>query len=187
MWQDACMAKRMFAALDLPQRVTDMLADLDPHLQGLRWLPASQLHLTLCFLAAVPEENELRLIEALAEIRIPRFPLALKGLGVFGRHGHPSVVWVGVADSPELFRLQGRVRDATIAADLEAEMKPFHPHITVGRCRDVSRNALHPFLKRHETIESGSFEVSGFTLFSSKLRPEGPEHVPVIRVGFGSD
>ena len=52
------MAKRMFVALDLPEPITVALAGLAPQLTGLRWLPASQLHLTLVFLAAVPEEQE---------------------------------------------------------------------------------------------------------------------------------
>ncbi len=94
------MAKRMLAALDLPERVTETLAGLDRHLPGVRWLPAGQMHLTLCFLAAVPEENERRLLETLSRIAVPSFPLELKGLGFFGRHGHPSVVRAGVEFPP---------------------------------------------------------------------------------------
>lgn len=176
------MPRRMFAAIDLPARITATLAGLDPHVPGLRWLPPSMQHLTLCFLAAVPEENESRLIESLAAIVMPPFSIELKGLGCFGRRRHPSVVWVGVANTPpELYQLQSRVREAVLAAGLETDEKPFHPHITVGRCKMVSGKALKPLFELHGDREFGFFDATGFTLYSSVLKPSGPEYEPVFR------
>ena len=42
-------AKRLFVSLELPQAVTQLLVDLDPHLRGVRWLAPEQMHLTLSF------------------------------------------------------------------------------------------------------------------------------------------
>jgi 2'-5' RNA ligase len=176
------MAKRMFVAVDLPDDVGETLAGMDPHVQGLRWLPATQLHLTLCFLAAVPEENELRLIDALTRIEVPRFSLSLKGLGAFGRRGAPSVVWAGAVDEgPELQRLQRRVRQAAVAAGLRVERKRFRPHVTVGRCKGVSAEELDGFLLEHKDQKIATFETNGYTLYESVLRPEGAEHKHVGR------
>jgi len=175
------MGKRMFVAIDLPEEVRAGLAGLDPRLAGLRWLGASQMHLTLCFLGEVAEEREGRLIAGLAAIRVARFSLALKGLGCFARNRQPAVVWAGVAHAaPGLFRLHQQVGAAVLAAelgaDLTAQEKPFHPHVTVGRCKGVAAAVLQPLLERHEHSDFGAFEVSGFTLYASILHPHGPEY-----------
>lgn len=180
------MSKRMFAAIELPDRGTEALADVNPRLPGLRWLPESMQHLTLMFLAAVPEESLRRLIENLDQIDMPRFSLELKGLGQFGRHGKPSVVWAGIADPPPaLYQLQRLVRDAAHAADLGLEDKPFRPHVTVARCKDLPERELGPLLERHRERRLGTFEVTGFALYASELHPGGARHERVFRRDFG--
>ena len=182
------MAKRMFIALDLPPQVAGTLADLDPRLPGLHWFPAPMPHLTLCFLAVVPEENEARLIDGLAGIQVPPFPLELKGLGSFGRRGHPSVIWVGGGDhSREIHRLHRRVLEAVRAAGLKADARPFHPHVTLGRCKDLSPGALKDWLKSHRNSSFGVFDVTGFTLYASELAPEGAKHERVFRRDFETE
>src|SRR5438105_4912996 len=57
--------KRLFVALGLPQSCKEALLKLDPHLTGLRWIPAEQLHLTLSFLGDVDPLAEERLQQAL--------------------------------------------------------------------------------------------------------------------------
>jgi len=176
------MVKRMFVAIDLPEDVRVGLVGLDPHLRGLRWLGASQLHLTLSFLGEVAAQPEQRLIAALAEIRGPRFRLVLQGLGSFSRNRQPAVVWAGVeCAGPDLLRLQRRVCDAGLAAGLAAETKPYHPHVTVGRCKGLDAAALRPWLERHAQSDFGTFEVTGFTLYSSILHLDGPEYNCVFR------
>ena len=180
------MAKRLFVAIDLPAAIAGELAGLDPHVAGLRWLPASQLHLTLSFLGEVPEENEQALIRALGEIAGQPFPLSLMGFGAFRRHGRISVVWAGLeGEPPELCRLQAEVNAAVLAAGLEGNGKRFHGHVTVGRCKGLPAWALQPFLREHATTGFGSFEVRDFILYHSILRPEGAEHLPVFRRDFG--
>jgi 2'-5' RNA ligase len=180
------MARRMFIAIDLPPPLARDLSDLDPHLPHLRWLPASALHLTLCFLGKVPAETVAPLVHALDEIASPPFPLALKGLGSFGNRDRPSVVWAGLETCPtELSDLQHHVRTAAQTAGLEPEDKRFHPHITLGRCKDLPGSALQPFLEKHATEEFGTFKVTGFILYHSILRPGGAEHLPLFEKTFG--
>ena len=174
-------------AIDPPARITDALAGQDPRLPGLRWLPASRMHLTLCFLGTVPEENEAILIDALAAIREPPFQLALKGLGRFVRSGHPAVVWAGVEDETRfLLRLRRRIGDAVHAAGLDPGCHRFHPHLTVGRCKGLYHRNLRPLLEKHAQSDFGSFEVDGFTLYSSVLHPGGPEYHTVFRQRLGN-
>ncbi|MCX6868986.1 MAG: RNA 2',3'-cyclic phosphodiesterase [Verrucomicrobia bacterium] len=173
-------------AIDPPARITAALAQHDPQMPGLRWLSACKMHLTLCFLAAVPEDIEEPLIDALAEIREPPFKLALKSLGRFARAGYPAVVWAGVeCASPLLWRLQRQVCDAARAVGIDPGGERFHPHLTVGRCKGLYHRSLKPLLEMHARSDFGSFEVDGFTLYSSVLRPGGAEYHVVFRQRLG--
>jgi RNA 2',3'-cyclic 3'-phosphodiesterase len=176
-------AKRLFIGLELPSSCKAILAELDPDLPSLRWLPPSQQHLTLSFLGDVPLDQVDRLEETLRHVHVAPFFLPLQGVGFFGSRGRVSVVWVGVGKGhPHLFALHHHVQDAVLRAGLEADLKPFHPHVTVGRSRNLSSQALQPFLKKHRDEEFGLFEVREFVLYSSVLAPEGSTHYPELRV-----
>jgi RNA 2',3'-cyclic 3'-phosphodiesterase len=161
------------------------LLALDPHLSGLRWLPAEQLHLTLSFLGDVEASAEDRLREALREVRVPPFFLPLRGVGVFNSRGRPSVLWAGVGNGhPHLFALHRHIQHTVLHAGLEADLKPFHPHVTVARAKGISRQALQPFLRKHAETEFGLFRVTAFALYSSVLAPEGATHHVEMRQEF---
>jgi 2'-5' RNA ligase len=178
-------SKRLFVGLELPTSCKLTLLSLDPHLSGLRWLPEEQSHLTLSFLGNVDSPAEEQLRETLHEVRVPRFFLPLSGVGVFNVRGQPSVVWAGVGKGhPHLFLLHRRIQDAVLRAGLEADLKPFHPHITIGRAKGISSQALQPFIRRYAEAEFGMFEVTGFTLYSSVLSPAGAIHHLEMRYDF---
>ena len=178
-------SKRLFVGIELPGKCRQELADLDPHLAGLRWLPAKQLHMTLSFLGEVNAAKEALLREALSSVKVPPFFLPLAGVGSFNSRGCPSIVWAGVGKGhPHLFLLHRRVQDAVIHAGLEPDLKPFHPHVTIGRARDVSKQALQPFLRKYTETEFDLFNVTGFTLFSSVLAPEGATYHMEMKVEF---
>jgi RNA 2',3'-cyclic 3'-phosphodiesterase len=179
------LSKRLFVALGLPQSCKEALLELDPHLTGLRWIPAEQLHLTLSFLGDVDPVAEERLRQALRAVRVPPFLLPLRGVGAFNSRGRVSVVWVGVGKGhPHLFALHRHIQDAVLQAGLEADLKPFHPHITVGRAKDLPAEALRQFLRSHADVEFGIFNVTGFELYSSVLASEGASHRLEMRQDF---
>jgi 2'-5' RNA ligase len=177
--------KRLFVGLELPSSCKLALLALDPHLIGLRWLLEEQLHLTLSFIGDVQAPAEVGLCEALREVRVPPFFLPVRGVGVFESRGRPSVVWAGVGKGhPHLFTLHRRIQDAVLHAGLEADLKPFHPHVTVARAKEISRQALQPFLRSYAETEFGLVKVTGFALFSSVLAPEGATHRVEMRQEF---
>jgi 2'-5' RNA ligase len=170
------MAKRLFIALELPESCRETLAALNPHVKGLRWLPAEQMHVTMSFIGRVNSTQEERLREALTEVRVPPFFLPILGVGTFGG-ARPTVVWAGLGNGhPHLFALHKRIQDTVLHAGLEPDLKPFHPHITMGRANGVSGATLLPFLRRNAQTEFGLWKVTGFAMFSSILSPEGPIH-----------
>ena len=178
-------SKRLFVGLGLPRSCKVALLALNPHISGLRWVPEEQLHLTLSFLGDVHAPAEERLRLALCEVRVPSFLLPLCGVGVFRSGERPSVVWAGVGKGhPHLFALHRRIQDAVLHAGLDADLKPFHPHVTVGRAKGVSLEMLRPFLQRNADSEFGIFKVTGFELYSSMLAAEGASHRVEMRQDF---
>lgn len=178
------MAKRLFIALELPESCRKTLVALDPHIRGLRWLPLDQLHMTLSFIAQVNATADEKLREALGVVRVAAFFLPIQGVGIFGG-SRPSVVWAGAGKGhPHLFAFHKYIQDAVLHAGLEPDLKPFHPHITLGRANGVSRATLLPFLRRHAETEFGLWKVTGFAMFSSVLSPEGPKYTAEMRWAF---
>src|SRR5438067_12331406 len=141
------MPKRLFVAIDLPESTRQLFAGIDPHIRGVRWVDPAQMHLTLSFFGDVPDDIDLVLREKLSTIEFGSFFLPIVGVGTFPAKGAPKIIWIGVGKAhPHLFQIHKRVQEAALAAAVEPELKPLHPHITIGGCRAVSaqwhRNAL---------------------------------------------
>src|SRR5688572_15522661 len=125
------MTKRLFIGLELPETVRETLVRLDPHIKGVRWLSAPQIHLTMSFLGEVDTPREEALLEGLATVDVPPFFLPVQGIGTFGG-ARPTVVWAGVGKGhPHLFAAHQHLQDAVLRSGIEPDLRPFHPHITV--------------------------------------------------------
>jgi RNA 2',3'-cyclic 3'-phosphodiesterase len=177
------MSKRLFAAVDLPDSTRRLLADLDPDIRGVRWTEPNQMHLTLGFFEDVREDVERKLSERLRAVEFGAFFLALTGVGAFSSKGATKVIWIGVGTAhPHLFQVHKRVQDAAVAVGIEPELRPWHPHITIARCHDVSPQTLRKFLKSNAELDAGMIPVDAFHLYSSKLTPAGPIHTRELTV-----
>ena len=175
--------KRLFISLDVPADVAGVLVRLDPHLPGVRWLRGEQMHLTLSFLGQVGPEAEEALRGALSKISWKRFLLPLCGLGLFPSQGAPRILWIGVGNGhPHLFQLHKRVHEAALHAGLEPELRPFRPHITLARCRDISAASVRPYLRENRDLEIGMFQVESFFLNSSALTSAGSVYTGELEV-----
>jgi len=171
------MPKRLFVAIDLPDETRQLLAGLDPHIRGARWIDPAQMHLTLGFFGDVADYIDRALREKLSAIEFGAFFLSVAGIGTFPGKGTPKIIWIGVGTAhPHLFQIYKRVQEAALAAGLEPELHPWHPHITIARCRDVAPQLLRKFLKANADFVAGMIRVEAFHLYSSKLTPAGPIH-----------
>src|ERR1044072_3122892 len=105
--------KRLFVSLELSSTITQLLQQLDPKLNGVRWLATRQMHLTLSFLGNVSSEIEENLKTHLASISWKGFFLPIVGCGQFPVKGRPKILWIGVRPGhPHLFQLRKRVQEA---------------------------------------------------------------------------
>lgn len=177
------MSKRLFIAIDMPASVTSLLADMNPHLPGVRWLGPDQIHLTLSFLGTVTSEAEETLREKLAAIRFTAFFMPLVGVGTFPAKGKPNVIWAGVGSGhPQLFHVYKRAQEAALASGIEPDLRAWHPHVTFARCRDVPPHVIRPFLKEHADFDAGLVRVESFTLYSSIPGPLGSAYTRELEV-----
>jgi RNA 2',3'-cyclic 3'-phosphodiesterase len=175
--------KRLFVAIDLPESTRQFLADLDPHIRGVRWTETEQMHLTLGFFGDVPEDVDLALREELSAIDFGAFFLPITGAGTFPPKGPPKIIWIGVGRGhPHLFQVHKRVQEAALAARIEPELRPWHPHITIARCRDVAPQSIRKFLQSNVDRDLGMIRVDSFHLYSSQLTPAGSIHTRELTV-----
>jgi RNA 2',3'-cyclic 3'-phosphodiesterase len=179
--------KRLFVAITPPAYIQQSLVDLDPHIRGVRWTGRNQMHLTLGFFADVPQDVDLALREKLSAIEFRAFFLPIEDIGTFPSKGPPKIIWIGVGKAhPHLFQLHKRVQEAALVVGLEADLRPWHPHITLARCRGADGSALGKFLKSNVELDAGMFRIEAFHLYCSELTPAGPVHtcemsVPAVK------
>lgn len=177
------MTKRLFVAIDLPDSTRQLLAALNPRVRGVHWTDPEQIHLTLSFFGDVPDEPDPVLREKLSLIKFGAFFLPIVGVGTFSAKGAPKIIWIGVGKAhPHLFQIHKRVQEAALAAGLEPELRPWHPHITIARCRDVSVQSVRKFLQANAEFDAGMIHVEAFHLYSSKLTTGGPIHTRELTV-----
>jgi len=177
--------KRLFVAIDFPQSIRRFLVDLDPQIRGVRWTAAEQMHLTLGFFGDVPQDIDAKFRERLGAIHFGAFFLPIAGVGTFPPKGPPKIVWIGIGRGhPHLFQLHKRVTEAALAVGLEPDLRPFHPHITLARCRDVSSQTMRKFLQANVTLDAGMVHVQSFHLYSSQLTPAGSIHTRELTVSW---
>lgn len=178
---------RAFLGIGLPAGVREAIASAIAQVRGLHepvaWTAPKNLHITLKFLGEMPPERAMLVERSMRVVAsgIDPFSLTAEGGGTFPGARNPRVLWVGLLEPLELVRqLQQNMESALSEAGFPREDRPFHPHITVGR----TRGALPPawgerFVQALSGKGFGVVPVSSFTLYESRLRPEGAVHIPL--------
>jgi len=168
---------RLFLAIDAPAPVVAALGAAMSPAPGFAWTRLEQLHLTLRFLGATPVALVAPLRERLRAIHVAPFLLPVEGLGIFPPRGQPRVLWCGIGHGhPHLHQLRQRIDDTLLALRIEADLRQFVPHFTLARLGAVSQRQLPHWLRRHRDFAAPPFRVESFSLYASRLQPEGAVH-----------
>lgn len=165
---------RLFVGLPLPERTRERLAGLAHGLAGARWVSPENYHLTLRFIGEVDEGTAADIDEALDHVVAKPFPLALDGLGSFGRGHRQHTLWVGVERCEGLSHLQAKVESAVVRAGQKAEDRKFSPHVTLARLgNELGAEKLARFVEANALFRDGPFQVDRFCLYESVLGKGG--------------
>jgi len=106
-----------------------------------RWVRVDDLHLTLRFLGATPDERQAEIASALATAAagVAPFRVVLSGGGAFPNASAPRVLWIGIAEGTDhLAGLVGRLNGALAPLGWPVETRPFTPHLTLARTDGVA-------------------------------------------------
>ncbi len=170
---------RLFIAIDLPERMKDVLletaAQMGQYLpdRAVRWVKPEQMHLTLRFLGDTAVSQLPDLQDQLTQLtsRYGAFRLHLNGVGAFPNRNRPRVVWVGLGgDLAVLQKMQAELEDRVVAMEWSREKRPFSPHVTLGRVKDARQVQA---LNWDVALAKMEFEVTAVQLVQSELRPSG--------------
>ena len=188
---------RCFIAVELPPQVRRALEDLQGRLgkgreRGAKWVAPAGIHLTLKFLGDVPEERIPLLASAMGRVAAAGSPLALHlaGAGCFPSAERPRVLWVGMAgDAERLAKLQARMQVAMAELGFPREARPFTPHLTLARMRDLASPEELQRLGsavRALSVPRMDFTAEEVALIRSDLLPSGAVYTVLATSRLGS-
>ena len=132
--------KRTFLAVELPYQVKQVVLQLQTTVEAkpkvVKWMKAANIHLTLRFIGATPEEEIPKINAALAEVvkGYRDIKLRVKGTGVFPKPQRPRILWLGIEGSVDPLRdLVTGINRALDEMGYPAEKRQYTPHITIAR------------------------------------------------------
>jgi len=188
---------RLFVALEPSEAVRRRVAALAAGLRQaagraggeVRWIPDENLHLTLHFLGAVPEERlaGVHQVVGAAAAAARALSLEVKGAGGFPNARRPRALWLGLAgDVDALTALTADLGRRLAPLGFPPGSRPFAAHLTVGRARDAKgAPGLGGALAASAQAEGVAWRAAELTLFESHLSPRGPHYEAILRAPLG--
>jgi RNA 2',3'-cyclic 3'-phosphodiesterase len=175
---------------DVINRIKEIVLELSRGVEGVKWVAPENLHFTLKFLGDVEDSDLHDVCSAVAEATtgLAPFEVLLAGAGAFPSPSRPRTVWIGAGQGEEEFvGLYEAVDRALRKVGFRSETRKFTPHVTVGRIRkgNPTLSQLTEHLKSHAATELGTVPVDEVLVFSSELRPGGPEYHVLGRAPLG--
>jgi 2'-5' RNA ligase len=175
---------RMFVALRPPDEAVEHLDEflaVRRQAAAFRWTPAEQVHVTLAFLAEVPDRRLDDLVERLTRAARRRTPVTTRiaGGGAFPHAGAARVLWAGLrldgSGRTELGRMATGARAAAGKAGIALDGQRFRPHLTVAR---LGRPAeVSSWVRLLDAYEGPEWTTTTYSLVASHLG-EGPRNRP---------
>jgi len=150
--------------------------------ENIKWTESGNIHITLSFLG---DTDEIRIEVLRSKLKkhldnFGKFELEIKGTGVFKKHGTPKVIWAGIETSEKLKELNLKVIRGIEESGIEIEDRPFKPHLTLGRIKQLNNTlALKDLTEKFRDTEFQKVFVSEIILFESILLPNGPVYKPI--------
>jgi 2'-5' RNA ligase len=175
------------AAADLIDQLRRRATRLAPRAR-LTWIPSERLHLTIRFIGNADASRADEIVRVLAApLAVGPFDLGLGGLGAFPRSGRPQVLWVGVMSGEAGVQAVEREVSVRLASvGVPEEGRGYRPHLTLARVRDAAGLRASALFAGLESSSLGTSRCDAITLYESRLSPQGPTYLPLVRTRLGS-
>jgi 2'-5' RNA ligase len=177
-------AVRLFVGVKISMAAVDAIAAAVERMREaardrgvrVRWLSPAAYHVTLKFLGEARPEALDAVRDALGAALAGADGLAFRtrGAGAFPDPARARVVWVGVDDGGRLAKLAAACERAVVPLGFAAERRGFHPHVTIGRLREVAN--VEPVLLGCTEQEYSETRADRVTLFESIMKSSGSEY-----------
>ncbi|MCB0219477.1 MAG: RNA 2',3'-cyclic phosphodiesterase, partial [Chrysiogenetes bacterium] len=195
---------RAFIAVELPPAARAFLVRVQEYLVkgGLEkelgregrpvWSRPETLHLTLRFLGDITEKQAKQVAAAMDATGAAQagFALRVAGIGGAPKPRAPRVLWAELQESAGLMALEAALSDRLEALGFARETRPWHPHLTLARVKwrknprtmsqyvtQLYEDAFNEAMREEKGVDFVPvFEVYTYSLFGSRLTPEGPIH-----------
>lgn len=175
---------RCFIAIELPVEIKDELTRIIKILrenipEGIRWIPADNIHLTLKFLGDVKVDHIDLIKNAITKSVFSMLPfnISLTKVGAFPNITRPHVIWLGLDAPGDLVELVAKINSHTDEIGYPSETRPFSPHLTLGRISKMinsnQNQQIGAFLKNNELKISKTSILTNIILYRSELTPTG--------------
>ena len=170
---------RLFIAVPIPDEVADKIARLQTGLDGAKWSPRENLHLTLRFVGAVDERQAEDLDTALGDIRVPPIDIDLGGVGFFGSD-KPHAIWLGVKTNNYLSTLRKQCERACRLTGLAPDPRAYTPHVTICYLpRHQPLDSVLAFQQSLNLFTVPTWTADRFYLYASRTNGPGPSRYSI--------
>jgi 2'-5' RNA ligase len=176
---------RAFIAVEIPSEIHQAIEKKMAHMRAalnsslVRWVPSSNIHLTLKFLGDVSPTN-VELLSQMLSLEVSQhqaFEMIFGGLGAFPNPKRPRVIWIGIQAPAGLEALQHGIEAAAATLGYPAEKRPFSPHLTIGRVKQnvnsTDMRKIRTALEETQVGSLGTTRVTAVHLFKSDLKSTG--------------
>jgi 2'-5' RNA ligase len=141
---------------------------------GLRWVPADNLHITACFLGEMPADKLSGIKTTIAGICDGFGPmtLALKDICIWPKK-KPYMVWALFEEHQDFTAFYRSMERKLTGVSADSPVKP---HVTLARFKEYSDIRQ---IRLSSTSFPEALECNRLILFESRLAPEGPAYYPL--------
>jgi RNA 2',3'-cyclic 3'-phosphodiesterase len=180
---------RLFVALELNAKVIQNLTELVRRLRPyapVKWVHPQNMHVTLKYVGDWQVHRLEELVRALHQVKLPMaLNVPLAGLGFFPNARNPRVFWAGAENTPPLRQLASQVDVELQALGIAPEVRPYHPHLTLGRVTENEPlDELYRMIDELPSREFGTISPDRFVLFESTLTAAAPIYRKIAEFSF---
>ena len=111
--------------------------------------------------------------------------LHFRGMGFFPNERRPRAFWCGIASSPNLAELAADIDRALVPLGIDAETRPFTPHLTLARFKsDEGVREVVQAATNMKSADFGAATETNFHLYESLLKSTGAQYNRVASFPF---
>lgn len=169
------MNKRIFIGSfveieNLKSHYTKIKKDLSGVLYG-SWVKPENFHITYKFIGNVEEEKISEIKTALNSLLNQKYEidLVVKGLGIFS----DRILYFKVMENQKLKEINKLVENNLSKIGFKKEIKPFIPHITLVRIKELKQNQIYEKIKKYEENIFLKQKFLTVDIIESILNPKG--------------